>query len=189
MSLLCSTTIRGIRRVCPFPSSAPCAAASAIAAGGRAVPACSRLPEATLLQQFCGGGRVRASSAGAGPAFSMPVRWASSKAGRKAVRTPRKQGVQSGKGKGKGKGKAAPEATAPTDGQGHNVSQIENTYQRKTAVEHVLLRPGMYIGAVEPQEGLMWVYNKGKHRMEQKEMNWSAAICKVSAHHPNAWPP
>ena len=37
------------------------------------------------------------------------------------------------------------------------VKSIEETYQRKTPVEHILLRPDSYIGSVEPQTQFMWV--------------------------------
>lgn len=34
---------------------------------------------------------------------------------------------------------------------------VEDVYQKKTPLEHVLLRPGMYIGSVEPTRDAMWV--------------------------------
>ena len=49
-------------------------------------------------------------------------------------------------------------ATKPPPVVGHSAELIEQRYQRKTPVEHVLLRPGMYIGAIEMQEGLAWTY-------------------------------
>ena len=68
---------------------------------------------------------------------------------------------------------------APSTGSGHTLAQIGRKYQRKTPVEHVLLRPGMYIGAVERQEGEMWVYNAKANKMVVKELSWSAALCKL----------
>ncbi|TYZ59857.1 hypothetical protein PybrP1_005799 [[Pythium] brassicae (nom. inval.)] len=35
--------------------------------------------------------------------------------------------------------------------------RVEAVYQKKTPLEHVLLRPGMYIGSVEPARDTMWV--------------------------------
>lgn len=132
------------------------------------------------------GRRWRAGGDGsaAGPGSTAPAQWQLSAPARHASTkaskaTPKKRVPRKGKGKLAAKAKAAGTGLGPPAGQGHSASQIEQTYQRKTAVEHVLLRPGMYIGAVEPQEGLMWVYNRATHSMQQKELQYSAAICKV----------
>ena len=37
---------------------------------------------------------------------------------------------------------------------------VEDVYEKKTPIEHVLLRPGMYIGSVEHTEQAMWVLDK-----------------------------
>lgn len=34
---------------------------------------------------------------------------------------------------------------------------IEKTYQKKSQLEHILLRPDTYIGSVEKAQELMWV--------------------------------
>ncbi|XP_007469326.1 PREDICTED: DNA topoisomerase 2-beta-like, partial [Lipotes vexillifer] len=37
---------------------------------------------------------------------------------------------------------------------------VERVYQKKTQLEHILLRPDTYIGSVEPLTQLMWVYDE-----------------------------
>lgn len=53
-------------------------------------------------------------------------------------------------------------------------------YERKTPHEHVLLRPGMYIGQIEPSSMDTWVYNKTSGRMEKESLSYSPALLKVS---------
>ena len=36
-------------------------------------------------------------------------------------------------------------------------STIEQTYQKKTPLEHILLRPDTYVGFLEHQDAKMWV--------------------------------
>ncbi len=38
---------------------------------------------------------------------------------------------------------------------------IERIYQKKTQLEHILLRPDTYIGSTEPHTERMWVYDRG----------------------------
>ncbi|KAG8451807.1 hypothetical protein GDO86_003852 [Hymenochirus boettgeri] len=37
---------------------------------------------------------------------------------------------------------------------------VERVYQKKTQLEHILLRPDTYIGSVEPVTQSMWVYDE-----------------------------
>jgi hypothetical protein len=52
-------------------------------------------------------------------------------------------------------------------------------YVRKTPHEHVLLRPGMYVGEIDPIEKETWVYNSNKKVMERKRLMVSSALIKV----------
>jgi len=45
--------------------------------------------------------------------------------------------------------------------KGGGKKTIEQTYQRKTPLEHVLLRPDTYIGSVESITEEQWVYDEG----------------------------
>lgn len=53
------------------------------------------------------------------------------------------------------------------------------TYERKTPVEHVLLRPGMYVGQIEIDQTETWVYNKEKGCMNKETLKYSPALLKI----------
>jgi DNA topoisomerase-2 len=61
---------------------------------------------------------------------------------------------------------------------GAAASSIESQYQRKTPVEHVLLRPGMYVGSVEPRAGEMWL-PAGDGSLAKQEVEYIPALCKL----------
>ena len=50
----------------------------------------------------------------------------------------------------------------PADNGGGNGRSIEETYQKKTPLEHVLLRPDTYVGSVQSHTQPMWVYEGGQ---------------------------
>jgi hypothetical protein len=52
-------------------------------------------------------------------------------------------------------------------------------YERKTPLEHVLLRPGMYVGQVETIKGENWVYNSSDDRMVLQDVTYSPALLKA----------
>ncbi|XP_075149508.1 DNA topoisomerase 2 [Haematobia irritans] len=56
---------------------------------------------------------------------------------------------------------------------------IEKMYQKKSQLEHILLRPDTYIGSVEHTKELMWVYNEEKNRMVQKEISFVPGLYKI----------
>lgn len=56
---------------------------------------------------------------------------------------------------------------------------IEQMYQKKSQLEHILLRPDTYIGSVEHTRELMWVYNEEKKRMVQKEISFVPGLYKI----------
>jgi len=66
-------------------------------------------------------------------------------------------------------------------------NKIENekvlTYSRKNPVEHVLLRPGMYIGSVEPSTTQVWKFDQKENRMERESLLLSPALLKVFRKH------
>lgn len=64
-----------------------------------------------------------------------------------------------------GNGDAAPPAKG---GKG----TIEKMYQKKSQLEHILLRPDTYIGSVERATETMWVYDKTKECMVQRELTY-----------------
>lgn len=56
---------------------------------------------------------------------------------------------------------------------------IENTYQKVTQLEHVLLRPDTYIGSVERVREQMWVYDAEEEVMLQKEIEYTPGLYKI----------
>ena len=52
-------------------------------------------------------------------------------------------------------------------------------YERKTPHEHVLLRPGMYIGQIDPVVTDTWIYNKSTSSMKKTSLNYSPALLKI----------
>lgn len=56
---------------------------------------------------------------------------------------------------------------------------IEETYQKKTPIEHILLRPDTYIGDVKIQKEMMWVYCSQTNKIIEKEINYSPGLYKI----------
>jgi len=54
---------------------------------------------------------------------------------------------------------------------------IEQTYAKLTDVEHVLLRPGRYIGSVVNHTGISWLC--GENGMVKREATWNPALLKM----------
>lgn len=55
---------------------------------------------------------------------------------------------------------------------------IEQKYRRLTDVEHVLIRPGRYIGSVTPHTAMSWVVGPDK-KMMQREVTWNPGFLKL----------
>jgi DNA topoisomerase-2 len=49
----------------------------------------------------------------------------------------------------------------------HAGKALEEIYQKKTQLEHILLRPDTYIGSTEKQQQQMWVHDGGKMSLQQ----------------------
>ncbi|XP_011866622.1 PREDICTED: DNA topoisomerase 2 isoform X2 [Vollenhovia emeryi] len=56
---------------------------------------------------------------------------------------------------------------------------IEGIYQKKSQLEHILLRPDTYIGSVEPVTEMMWVFDKEKDMMVQKDIKYVPGLYKI----------
>lgn len=56
---------------------------------------------------------------------------------------------------------------------------IEEIYQKKTQLEHILLRPDSYVGSVEMQREKIWIYNQNQESMEQRDVNFVPALYKI----------
>ncbi|KAH8335876.1 hypothetical protein KR074_000575 [Drosophila pseudoananassae] len=62
---------------------------------------------------------------------------------------------------------------------GNKAMSIEQMYQKKSQLEHILLRPDSYIGSVEYTKELMWVYDFEKNRMVQRELSFVPGLYKI----------
>jgi DNA topoisomerase-2 len=56
---------------------------------------------------------------------------------------------------------------------------VEQTYQKKSQTEHILLRPDTYVGSVEWQDENMWIWNDKKHEMDYKSISYVPALYKI----------
>ncbi|CAD5230247.1 unnamed protein product [Bursaphelenchus okinawaensis] len=57
---------------------------------------------------------------------------------------------------------------------------IEDMYQRKTQLEHIMLRPDTYIGSVEfCDRQLMWVYDREEEKIVQREVSYVPGLYKI----------
>lgn len=56
---------------------------------------------------------------------------------------------------------------------------IEGIYQKKSQLEHILLRPDTYIGSVEPITEMMWIFDKEKDMMIQKDIRYVPGLYKI----------
>ncbi|PNH12210.1 DNA topoisomerase 2 [Tetrabaena socialis] len=81
--------------------------------------------------------------------------------------------------KGPAKGaKAAKQPLAPNNAMPAGAGKsIEEMYQKKTQLEHIILRPDTYIGSTERQPNYIWVHNGQK--MEMKLVNYPPGLYKI----------
>lgn len=56
---------------------------------------------------------------------------------------------------------------------------VEKIYQKKTQLEHILLRPDTYIGSVERVEQEMWVWDMDSERMVKKNIKFVPGLFKI----------
>lgn len=61
---------------------------------------------------------------------------------------------------------------APPAPKANQKMTIEKIYQKKSQLEHILLRPDTYIGSVEKSTETMWIYDKDSDMIKQKEITY-----------------
>jgi DNA topoisomerase-2 len=80
------------------------------------------------------------------------------------------------------KGTVASEAATNGDAGKKNGANkrlsVERIYQKKSQLEHILLRPDTYIGSVEPVKDVMWVYEEDAG-MIQREITYVPGLYKI----------
>ncbi|XP_045913851.1 DNA topoisomerase 2-beta isoform X2 [Micropterus dolomieu] len=76
-----------------------------------------------------------------------------------------------------GRGDTGKMEGAKKDKAGSKLS-VERVYQKKTQLEHILLRPDTYIGSVEPTTHQMWVFDEDIG-MNQREITYVPGLYKI----------
>jgi len=56
---------------------------------------------------------------------------------------------------------------------------VEQIYQKKSQHEHILARPDMYIGTIEPVTDDIWVYDEADAVMKQRKCTWIPGLYKI----------
>ena len=56
---------------------------------------------------------------------------------------------------------------------------IEEIYQKKTQLEHILLRPDTYIGSIEHDRQQLWVYDSETQKFEFKWIQYVPGLYKI----------
>ena len=55
--------------------------------------------------------------------------------------------------------------------------KIEDKYKKLDDIDHVLQRPGMYIGSIKPHTANKWIVEEGK--MTQREITYNPGFLKI----------
>jgi DNA topoisomerase II len=67
---------------------------------------------------------------------------------------------------------------APTTAHNKQTGRaVEDIYQKKTQLEHILLRPDTYVGSIEHQQQQLWVHDGEK--MVQRSVSFVPGLYKI----------
>lgn len=64
-----------------------------------------------------------------------------------------------------------------TNNISNTAKSIEETYQKKTQLEHILLRPDTYIGSIEKHTSSLWVYEDSE--MVSRSVSYVPGLYKI----------
>ena len=56
---------------------------------------------------------------------------------------------------------------------------IEETYQKKTPLEHILMRPDIYVGSIKMEKSAKWILRKGDLKFTNKEVYFVPALYRI----------
>jgi len=70
-------------------------------------------------------------------------------------------------------------SSASSKASGKGGKTVEQMYQKKSQLEHILLRPDTYIGSVEPLTQSMYVLNTETKRIVQREITYTPGLYKI----------
>jgi DNA topoisomerase-2 len=60
-----------------------------------------------------------------------------------------------------------------------STKSIEEIYQKKTPIEHILTRPDTYIGDITEQCELMWIFDENTKMIKEKEIKYVPGLYKI----------
>jgi DNA topoisomerase-2 len=75
-----------------------------------------------------------------------------------------------------GAGAGAPVSAASIAASSKTLEQI---YQKKTQLEHILLRPDSYVGSIQKHTGAMWVWDAGRRRIVSQTITYVPGLYKI----------
>lgn len=58
-------------------------------------------------------------------------------------------------------------------------AHISQKFKKLDEISHVLLRPGRYIGSINPHTAISYAISEDKHKMEADELTWCPALLKI----------
>lgn len=56
---------------------------------------------------------------------------------------------------------------------------IEEIYQKKTQLEHILLRPDTYVGSIEAEEQEVWIFDSEENIIKKKKISYVPGLYKI----------
>ena len=56
---------------------------------------------------------------------------------------------------------------------------VERIYQKKTQLEHILLRPDTYVGSIEETTKQMWIFDEGSEAIVCKNITFVPGLYKI----------
>lgn len=59
------------------------------------------------------------------------------------------------------------------------VKAIEEIYQKKTQLEHILLRPDTYVGSIEREKSSKWILRENNLKFTNEEIMYVPALYKI----------
>jgi len=77
------------------------------------------------------------------------------------------------------KGKSKRKNSDSSEENGHEDENIEKIYQKKSQLEHILLRPDSYIGSIEKNEDKLWVFDEKLDKFIFKNISYVPGLYKI----------
>jgi len=96
--------------------------------------------------------------------------------GKKVITKSKKNPMLSPRSEGAGN---VPSAATDKEAKNNKKKTVEETYQKKSQLEHILLRPDTYIGSVEPLTEPMFIYDEDQNAIVNKTITYTPGLYKI----------